>query len=141
LSRTLFPGHGTASLVEPWSTGGTHGPVAGASLLLYSSGNVSEGKEAMEVLDKMSQGDLSTRMLKEYKGDHAKIKNAINNFQDINQRIVEDIKDTLIEEATKELNQYQKDAIVQEYLDQGVNLKKVILLFHGWELIKMMEVE
>ena len=46
-----------------------------------------------------------------------------------------------IEEAIKELNQYQNDMIVQEYLDQGVNLKKVILLFHGWELVEMREVE
>ena len=47
----------------------------------------------------------------------------------------------LIEEAIEELNQYQNDMIVKEYLEQGVNLKKVILLFHGWELVEMKEVE
>ena len=40
-----------------------------------------------------------------------------------------------------ELKQYQQDALVKEYLDQGVNLKKIILLFHGWELIEMKEVK
>ena len=54
---------------------------------------------------------------------------------------VEDNRDTLIKEAIDELDKYQNDILVQEYLQQGVNLKKVILLFHGWELVEMMEIK
>jgi len=48
--------------------------------------------EAMEVLDRMSQGDLSARVRGDYQGDQAKLKNAINSFQDMNQQVVEDIR-------------------------------------------------
>ncbi len=38
-------------------------------------------------------------------------------------------------EATEQLNRYQDDPLVTTYTKDGVKLKKVILLFHGWEIL------
>ena len=46
-----------------------------------------------------------------------------------------------MKDAVEELNKYKDDILVKEFLNQGVTLKKVILLFHGWELIEMKEID
>ena len=45
----------------------------------------------------------------------------------------------LVKEAKKQLETYEKDELVEEHLHQA-KLKKIILVFHGWELVKMKEV-
>jgi hypothetical protein len=47
--------------------------------------------------------------------------------------------DTLIKEAKEQLEVYEKDILVTEHLNQGVKLKKIIMIFHGWELVKIEE--
>jgi hypothetical protein len=47
--------------------------------------------------------------------------------------------DKLTQEAKEQLEVYAKDDLVKEYLDQGVKLKKIIMVFHGWELVKIEE--
>ena len=54
---------------------------------------------------------------------------------------VNDFKDKLMKEAVEELNKYKDDILVKEFLNQGVTLKKVILLLHGWELIEVKEID
>jgi hypothetical protein len=39
------------------------------------------------------------------------------------------------EDAIKQLNQYQNDAILQTYKDQGKKLKKIVIVYHGWEMV------
>jgi hypothetical protein len=43
--------------------------------------------------------------------------------------------DELVKEATNQLNEYQNDELVEEYLKQNITLKQVIMVFHGWELV------
>ena len=38
-------------------------------------------------------------------------------------------------EAIKQLNKYEDDALVTTYTNQGLTLKKVVLIFHGWEMV------
>ena len=38
-------------------------------------------------------------------------------------------------EAIEQLNKYEKDTLVTEYTKQGLGLKKVVLIFHGWEML------
>ena len=45
----------------------------------------------------------------------------------------------LVKEAKKQLETYEKDELVEEHLHQA-KLKKIILVFHGWELVKIKEV-
>jgi hypothetical protein len=45
----------------------------------------------------------------------------------------------LTKEAKEQLEVYAKDILVKEYLDQSVKLKKIIMVFHGWELLKIEE--
>ena len=47
---------------------------------------------------------------------------------------------TLISEAKEQLDIYEKDEIVTKFLNEGKKLKKVILVFHGWELVKMIDI-
>lgn len=42
----------------------------------------------------------------------------------------------LINQAKKQLNQYEQDEIVQNFIKKGKKLQKVILIFRDWELIK-----
>jgi response regulator of citrate/malate metabolism len=35
----------------------------------------------------------------------------------------------------EQLNRYESDSLVTQYSQKGITLKKVILIFHGWELI------
>jgi len=37
-------------------------------------------------------------------------------------------------EAIKQLNKYEKDTLVTEHTNKGLGLKKVVLIFHGWEM-------
>ena len=57
-----------------------------------------------------------------------------------NRKKIEEKRDELIKDAQKQLKKYEKDILVQEYLKQGLTLKKIILIFHGWKLIKIMEI-
>ncbi len=40
----------------------------------------------------------------------------------------------LVEEATEQLERYEDDELVTEYLEKGKKLQKVVLIFNGWEL-------
>jgi len=51
-----------------------------------------------------------------------------------------DILPTLIDDATTQLNTYEKDSMVLKHTKKGLLLKKIILVFHGWELIKIEEI-
>ena len=48
--------------------------------------------------------------------------------------------DSLVKEATIQLQKYQDDELLQPYLQKGIILKKIILVFHGWELVKITEI-
>jgi len=43
--------------------------------------------------------------------------------------------DTLVKEATAQLEKYKNDELLQPFLEKGIALKKVVLVFHGWELL------
>ncbi|MCL4294755.1 MAG: hypothetical protein KJ077_03465 [Anaerolineae bacterium] len=45
----------------------------------------------VELLSKMVAGDLSARITADFKGDHQRIKDLLNGFQQFNQQVVEDI--------------------------------------------------
>jgi len=44
-------------------------------------------------------------------------------------------------EAIEQLNRYEDDILVTKYIKEGVKLKKIVLIFHGWELKVCEEVE
>jgi len=41
----------------------------------------------------------------------------------------------LKKEAIEQLNSYEEDALVTQYTEQGLGLKKVVLIFHGWKML------
>ena len=41
----------------------------------------------------------------------------------------------LKKEAIEQLNKYENDTLVTQYTEQGLGLKKVVLIFHGWEML------
>jgi hypothetical protein len=43
-------------------------------------------------------------------------------------------------EAIEQLNKYEKDTLVIEHTDRGLGVKKVVLIFHGWEMLVCEEV-
>ena len=43
--------------------------------------------------------------------------------------------DTLVADAKKQLLDYEKDEIVSTYLEKGLKLQKVIIIFWGWEMV------
>ena len=49
--------------------------------------------------------------------------------------------ETLKLEAIKQLNKYQDDTLVTQYTKEGIILKKVVLIFYGWEMVCCEEVE
>jgi len=57
------------------------------------------------------------------------------------ERLTKEKQETLKNEATEQLNKYEKDILVQEYVEQGIILKKVVLVFHGWELVKYYDIK
>jgi len=46
----------------------------------------------------------------------------------------------LVQEATEQLNQYENDEVVTKYTKQNITLKKVVLVFHGYELVYCEEI-
>ena len=42
---------------------------------------------------------------------------------------------TLVEEAKSQLLEYEKDEIVTNYIDQGLKVVKVVIVFWGWEMV------
>ena len=46
----------------------------------------------------------------------------------------------LVQEATEQLNQYENDELVTKYTKDGISLKKVVLVFYGYELVYCEEV-
>jgi hypothetical protein len=44
---------------------------------------------------------------------------------------------TLIKEAKDQLQKYENDILITEFTQQNITLKKIILIFYGWELVKM----
>jgi len=48
--------------------------------------------------------------------------------------------ENLVKQAKIQLEQYEQDNLVIEYLNEGKKLKKVILIFCGWELVEMVDV-
>ena len=43
-------------------------------------------------------------------------------------------------EAVEQLNKYENDSLVTKYTNEGILLKKVVLVFHGWEMLVCEEV-
>ena len=43
-------------------------------------------------------------------------------------------------EAIEQLNKYENDTLVTQYTKEGLELKKVVLIFHGWEILVCEEV-
>ena len=48
--------------------------------------------------------------------------------------------DILVKDAESQLENYQNDSLVTQYSDEGIELKKVVLVFHGWELVYCKEI-
>ena len=48
-----------------------------------------------------------------------------------NKKTIEKLK----KEAVKQLDIYENDSLVTTYTNQGIQLKKVVLIFHGWEMV------
>ena len=51
-------------------------------------------------------------------------------------KTIEDLKSKAIEQ----LDEYQNDSLVTQYTKDGKGLKKVVLVFHGWEMLVCEEV-
>jgi len=51
-------------------------------------------------------------------------------------KVTKELINNLISEAKEQLEIYEKDGIVTKFLRDGKKLKKVVLVFHGWELVK-----
>ncbi|MBL0721659.1 MAG: PD-(D/E)XK nuclease domain-containing protein, partial [Sulfurovum sp.] len=49
--------------------------------------------------------------------------------------------ETLKKEAIEQLDRYEKDSLVTQYTSDGIILKKVVLVFHGWEMLICEEVK
>lgn len=47
----------------------------------------------------------------------------------------------LKKEAVEQLEKYQNDELVTQYSKKGITLKKVVLIFHGWELVVCEEIK
>ncbi|MEA1916871.1 MAG: PD-(D/E)XK nuclease domain-containing protein, partial [Campylobacterota bacterium] len=47
----------------------------------------------------------------------------------------------LKEDAIEQLNRYENDSLVTTYTKDGVKLKKVVLIFHGWEMLFCEEID
>jgi len=43
--------------------------------------------------------------------------------------------EALTQEATDQLMEYERDEIVQHYITQGLKVRKVIIIFWGWEMV------
>jgi len=47
----------------------------------------------------------------------------------------------LKQEAIEQLNSYENDSLVTKYTNEGIHLKKVVLIFYGWEMLVCEEIE
>ena len=43
--------------------------------------------------------------------------------------------DSLVKDAQTQLNDYEKDELVQNHMDKGLKLQKIVLVFWGWEMV------
>ena len=43
--------------------------------------------------------------------------------------------ESLVQDAKEQLERYQQDELVMGYLDDGLMLQNVILVFWGWEMV------
>ncbi|MBC3901348.1 methyl-accepting chemotaxis protein [Acetobacterium malicum] len=78
--------------------------------------------EASDVLQKLSQGDLSSEVIGDYRGDHAQIKNALNQTISFLKQYVSEIIITLNELGNGNLNQ----DIITEYLGDFLPIKNAL---------------
>ncbi|NLK72264.1 MAG: methyl-accepting chemotaxis protein [Clostridiales bacterium] len=79
-------------------------------------------KEAADVLKEMAKGNLSARVLGDYQGDHAEIKNALNFTGETIQEYIYEISDILGNMANKDFT----GGIEREYLGDFIKLKDSI---------------
>ena len=42
---------------------------------------------------------------------------------------------TLVQKATTQLNEYEKDEIVLNYINDGLKVQRVVIVFWGWEMV------
>jgi hypothetical protein len=42
---------------------------------------------------------------------------------------------SLVEEAKEELDRYEQDELVQNYIKDGLKLQRVVIIFWGWEMV------
>ena len=43
--------------------------------------------------------------------------------------------ETLIIDAQKQLDDYEQDELVTEFINKGLKLQKVVMVFWGWEMV------
>ena len=43
--------------------------------------------------------------------------------------------DALIQEAKEQLDEYEQDSLIEDYLKDGLKLKKIVIVFCGWEML------
>jgi hypothetical protein len=43
--------------------------------------------------------------------------------------------DSLVKDAQTQLDDYEKDELVQNYINKGLKLQKIVLVFWGWEMV------
>ncbi len=80
--------------------------------------------EASAVLDKMSQGELNSKVIGDYKGDYALIKNSLNNTTTEISSYIEEIKTILTEISNGNLTQ----KISRHYVGQFYDIKDSVNL-------------
>ena len=51
-----------------------------------------------------------------------------------------EIVEKLKQEAIEQLNKYENDSLVTKYTNEGIILTKVLLIFHGWEMLVCEEI-
>ncbi|MEA1955440.1 MAG: AAA family ATPase [Campylobacterota bacterium] len=60
----------------------------------------------------------------------------INRTDKADKKTIEKLK----QEAIDQLNKYENDSLITDHTDKGLGLKKVVLIFHGWEMLVCEEV-
>jgi len=51
------------------------------------------------------------------------------------EKLTKDKIDSLVSEAKEQLQRYENDELVTKYTDDKLTLKKIVLVFYGWELV------
>lgn len=98
--------------------GGWHELVSGINRMLDAV--ILPIKEASDVLNEISRGNLDVKVTGDYKGDHAQIKNALNRTIEILSEYINDISSVLSELAAGNLN----IAITTEYIGDFAKIKE-----------------